>query len=254
MRRRGTRRSALALALLGLGAAALGADGPGPTPMPGDGWVELIGRTGPGDWRGSTARWEVVGDARLDPGDPARLAFTPGAGAVANGRSGRAPNLLSTRAFGDCEAHLEFNVPKGSNSGVKFAGLYEVQIFDSFGAEKLDASHTSGGIYPRADLLPKYHYLDDGFPPSANAGGKPGDWQTLDVSFRAPRFDGSGRKTADARFLKVVLNGRTVQEGRDVPTPTGHAWRTKEVPEGPLLLQGDHGPVAFRNVRVRPLP
>ena len=71
--------------------------------------------------------------------------------------------------------------------------------------------------------------------------------------FKAPRFDPSGKKQANARFEKVVLNGQVVQENVDLQAPTGNAWRLPEVRRGPLLLQADHGPVAFRNIRVRPL-
>jgi hypothetical protein len=74
------------------------------------------------------------------------------------------------------------------------------------------------------------------------------------VLFLAPRFNAQGKKTANARFVKVILNGQVIHENVDLKTPTGHAWRNKEVAQGPLLLQADHGPVAFRNVRVRPLP
>jgi 3-keto-disaccharide hydrolase len=112
---------------------------------------------------------------------------------------------------------------------------------------------TRGGIYPRAEMLPRYHHIDEGIPPRTNAAKKAGEWQTLDIVFRAPRFDGEGKKIKNARFDKVVLNGQAIHEGVEVKTPTGHAWKQKEVPRGPLLLQGDHGPVAFRNVRVREL-
>src|SRR5215203_4722863 len=96
--------------------------------------------------------------------------------------------LVTRECFGDVEAHLEFMVPKGSNSGVKFEGVYEIQIFDSYGAKDVKASY-SGGVYPRAELLPRYHHIDEGYPPRVNASRPPGEWQTLDVVFRAPRFD-----------------------------------------------------------------
>ena len=83
---------------------------------------------------------------------------------IVNGPIGTTRNLLSKDSFGDLEAHFEFLVPKGSNSGVKFEGLYEIQIVDSYGVAKPTASHC-GGIYPRAELLPRYHYLDEGTPP-----------------------------------------------------------------------------------------
>ena len=89
-------------------------------------------------------------------------------------------------------------------------------------------------------------------PPQANAARRPGEWQTLDVIFQTPRFDEQGKKTANARFVKVVLNDQLIHENVDVKTPTGHVWRDKEFAAGPLLLQADHGPVAFRNIRVRP--
>jgi hypothetical protein len=158
--------------------------------------------------------------------------------------------LLSKQDYGDVEAHIEFLVPKGSNSGVKFEALYEIQIDDSFGVKKPTASHC-GGIYPRAEMLPRYHHIDDGVPPRVNAARPFGEWQTLDVVFRAPRFDSQGKKVRNAQFEQVVLNGQLIHENVDLKTPTGHAWRLKERVRGPVLLQGDHGPVAFRNIRVR---
>ncbi len=63
---------------------------------------------------------------------------------------------------------------------MKLQGLYEIQICDSRNAKKLTGSDC-GGVYPRAELLPRYHYLDDGFAPKVNAAGPPGEWQTLDL-------------------------------------------------------------------------
>lgn len=217
-----------------------------------DGWIVLTGERPLEAWRTPTGAWLEVGDARPDPKDARKLVPVEGRGVIVNGRSGRTANLVSKETFGDIEAHFEFLIPKGSNSGVKFEGLYEIQIFDSHGIAKPTASHC-GGIYPRAELLPRYHYLDQGIPPRVNAARPFGEWQTLDVIFRAPRFDASGRKTVDARLEKAVLNGQTIHENVDLKTPTGHAWHEKEIAKGPILLQADHGPVAFRNIRVRPL-
>jgi hypothetical protein len=217
-----------------------------------DGWIELVGTSGLDVWKATTG-WQAVGNVALDPENPKKLAGAAGTGVIFNGPLGRAPNLVTKQSFGDVEVHLEFNVPKGSNSGIKLEAVYEIQIFDSFGVEKMTASH-NGGVYPRAELLPRYHYLDEGFPPKTNASRPPGEWQTLDIVWHTPRFDAEGNKTANARFVKVVLNGQTVHENLEVPTPTGNNWRNKETATGPILLQGDHGPVAFRNMRVRPLP
>jgi hypothetical protein len=189
----------------------------------------------------------------MDPQDPKRLTAKPGNSVLVNGPKGRTRNLLSKQKFGDIESHIEFLIPERSNSGVKFEGLYEIQILDSYGVQTPKATDC-GGIYPRAELKPTYHYLDDGVPPRVNAARPAGEWQTLDVIFQAPRFDAAGKKIANARFVKVVLNGQLIHENMELRTPTGNAWQDKEIPTGPLLLQADHGPVAFRNVRVRPIP
>jgi hypothetical protein len=217
------------------------------------GWINLLGGKGLEAWKGKTDGWVVAGNAEMNPDNPRLLIDKPGKGVLINGSRGRAPNLLSKQDFGDVEVHVEFLVPKGSNSGVKLMVLYEIQIYDSWGVKEPTGSDC-GGIYPRAELTPKYHHIDKGVPPRVNASRPPGEWQTLDIAFRAPRFDAQGKKTASARFLKVVLNDQVVHDDVEVSTPTGHAWHKPEVAAGPLLLQGDHGLVAFRNVRVRPLP
>lgn len=189
-------------------------------------WVELIGEHGFDAWRKPTGDWLIAADAALDPANPKRLIPDLGSRVVINGKTGRTRNLVTSESFGDVEAHVEFLIPKGSNSGVKFNGLYEIQIFDSFGVAKPTASHC-GGIYPRADLLPRYHYLDGGVPPRVNAARPAGEWQTLEVIFRAPRFDPAGKKTGNARFEKVVLNDRVIHQDVELKTPTGHASHSR---------------------------
>ncbi len=217
-------------------------------------------RAGDGDWvdlstlaayKAPTEGWAEVGLVGVDPEDPRKLASGPGQGAICNGPSGKAKNLVTREVFGDVEMHVEFYIPKGSNSGVKFQSVYEVQIFDSHGV-KTPGGGDSGGVYPRSEEKPKYHHIDDGHAPLVNASKPSGEWQVLDMTFRAPRFDASGKKVADAR-ISATLNGRLVQDNLKVETPTGSAWKNKENPTGPILLQADHGPVAFRNVRARSL-
>lgn len=218
---------------------------------PASDWVSLTD-DGLAAWKTPTGEWAVAGKVQLKAGDPKFLAYEEGAGILVNGPTGRTRNIVTKESFGSIEAHIEFLVPKGSNAGVKFEGLYEVQILDSFGV-KTPTGSDCGGIYPRAELLPKYHHIDDGYPPKVNASKAPGEWQTFDIIFHAPRFDTSGKKVANARFEKVVLNGQVVQDDVELPCPTGHFYTRKEVPAAPLLLQADHGPVAFRNIRVRRL-
>lgn len=198
-------------------------------------------------WRQPTGAWEVVGGVSLDEADPRKFTFEPGYGVMVNGRGGATVNLVSSFEHGDVEAQIEFCVPKGSNSGVYFQGRYEIQVFDSFGVAKPQHSDC-GGIYQR--------WRDDqgfeGHPPRVNASKPPGEWQRLEVVFRAPRFDEYGNKVENARFVSVKLNGVLIHQNVSVSGPTRAALdETSEAAHGPLMLQGDHGPVAYRQVIVR---
>jgi hypothetical protein len=203
-------------------------------------------------WQEPTADWFIVGNARAGAKNDRRLVGTPGKGILINGKNGRTHNLVSRQAWGDLEVSLEFMIPSESNSGVKLHGVYEIQILDSWKVAQPTGADC-GGVYPRAEQKPQFHHIDDGTPPLVNAAGQPGQWQTLEIRFRAPRFDEKGNKVANAQFEKVVLNGKLIHDHSEVAYPTGAIWRDKEHAAGPLLLQADHGPVAFRNVRVRPL-
>jgi hypothetical protein len=211
-----------------------------------EGWVELKPGPDMAGWkfRNEKAKktWQVVGDATLDAKDPKRLAAGPSSGTAAvmlNGDDGRGSDVISEKAFGDCEIHVEFMVPKGSNSGIYVMGHYEVQILDSFGKKDLNMGDV-GGVY-------------DHKAPSVNAAKAPGEWQAFDITFKAPRFDALGKKVEPAMFVLVKLNGVTVQENVELKGPTTSSLGGKEKAEGPILLQGDHGPVAYRNIRVRPM-
>ena len=196
--------------------------------------------------------WTAVEDVGLDAKNPRRFLAREGKGAYYNGPKGRTSNLYTKEKYGDLEVHLEFVVPKGSNSGIKFHGHYEIQIMDSFGVKE-PKGEDCGGVYPRAEARPKYHHIDNGIPPKVNACKPPGEWQTFDIVFVAPRFDKSGKKIANARLPKVLFNGVVIHDNVELLTPTGDRWRGPEMAEGPLMLQADHGPVAFRNLKIRPV-
>jgi hypothetical protein len=170
-------------------------------------------------------------------------------GTMLNGRQGRTSNLVTDDKFGDVELYLEFMVAKGSNSGVYMHGLYEVQIFDSFGSTEPMTSSDAGGIYHR--------WIDNkgvgGSAPSRNAARRPGEWQSYQIWFRAPRFDAGGKKIENAKFLRVLFNGLSVQNIVECDGPTRAAMNHAEAAENPIMLQGDHGPVAFRNIYVHAL-
>ena len=201
-------------------------------------------------WHSPTGQWQVVGEVFKNPTNEKLLSTKPGTGIIVNGPTGRTSNLLSKTEFGDVKAHVEFMVPKGSNSGVYFSGRYEIQVLDSWGVTSLKHGDC-GGIYQRwdNDRDPKGY---EGHPPRVNESLPPGQWQTFDVIFRAPRFDAAGRKVANARFEKVVHNGGVVHADVELTGPTRASTYNDEKPTGPLMLQGDHGPVAYRNIRIEP--
>ena len=187
--------------------------------------------------------YKVVADVKLNLADPGKL-IGEGAGVEGKGILFRQPvahgsDIISEKAFGDCEIHLELMVAKGSNSGIYPMGQYEVQVLDSFGKpdDKLSQGDM-GAIYSAAK-------------PAKNASKAPGEWQTFDIVFQAPRFDAAGKKTENARFISIKLNGVEIQKDIEVKGPTGGQLPGGEKPTGPLMLQGDHGIVAFRNIVVK---
>ena len=203
-------------------------------------------------WKTPHGEWAEVAGVEVDPTNAKKFVAKEGKGIWYNGIKGRAANLYSKQKFADVEVHLEFNMPKGSNSGIKFHGHYEIQLCDSFGKKEV-TGQDCGGIYPRAELKPKYHHIDKGIAPRVNACKAPGEWQTLEAIFIAPRFDKDGKKIKNAMIAKAVLNGQVIHDKQELLTPTGNLWQSKEMFEGPLMLQADHGPVAFRNMKVRVL-
>jgi hypothetical protein len=201
-------------------------------------------------WHNSD-QWEIVGDAALDPDNTRRLIGRQGTGVLINGKEGNRPSLVTKRRdYRDVEVHVEFTVAKGSNSGIIFHGNHEIQILDSYGVKKPTAGHC-GGVYPRAESEPTYHHISDGSAPRINAAKPPGRWQTINIIFKAARFDDAGKKTAHAQFVRVVHNGVVIQENVEVPYACGPNWDRKQFPKGPIIIQGDYGPIAVRNVHVR---
>jgi len=151
-------------------------------------------------------------------------------------REQRGVDLYTEQTFGDCTVEIEFMVAKNSNSGVYLMGEYEVQVLDSWGKTGELSQGDVGAIYSAAA-------------PKVNASLEPGKWQKFVIDFEAPRFDADGKKIKDARFLKITLNGKVVQENVDVTKgSTGGGITGQESAKGPLMLQGNHGPVAYRNI------
>jgi hypothetical protein len=178
-------------------------------------------------------------------GGPAKWSVANGAVTVTKGTGG----IQTKRGFGDCQLHIEWRTPakvegegqERGNSGVFFQGRYEIQVLDSY----QNATFSNGQA---ASVYKQYI-------PLVNASRKPGEWQSYDIIFRAPRFAGDGRVMTPG-FFTVLHNGVLVQDhvelkGRTVNT--GAPSYERHNPKEPLMLQ-DHGyPVSYRNVWIREL-
>ncbi len=180
------------------------------------------------------SQWKV-GKVSLSSKNPREFQFELAKkGALVNTK-GRGVDIYTEKKFGDCTIELEVMVPKNSNSGIYVMGEYEVQVLDSWGRKKVGPGDI-GGLYGAAA-------------PKVNAAKKPGEWQKFVIEFQAPRFK-NGKRVSKAKFLKVVLNGKVIHENVEMRGPTPSGVTGREAPTGPLMFQGDHGPVAYRNIKI----
>lgn len=156
-------------------------------------------------------------------------------------------DITSRKSYGDAYIHLEFSPAVGpdgktighGNSGIGLQGRYEIQIMDSYG--KPLSIHDCGAMYSQKQ-------------PRVNACRKPGEWQSYDILFRAPRVDADGKVTEKARAT-VFQNGILLFNNEEFVGPTGIQYSEfkGEAATGPIVLQGDHDVVKYRNVWVLPL-
>ena len=199
----------------------------------------------------SSGNWTLVSEIAYDL-EGGKSKTTSGSGILLNTlQKGENQPLKTAFEHGDIELELEFMMPKGSNSGIYLQGRYEVQLFDSWGKQDPDFSD-AGAIYQRWDdsRRPGREGFE-GHPPLLNVSKAPGLWQSLRIVFRAPRFDENGKKVSNAKFISVYLNEVLVQKNVEVTGPTRGSFFEDEQPLGPLVIQGDHGGVAIRNVNYK---
>lgn len=161
---------------------------------------------------GDLSQWHALGDNQ----------WTLEAGILKSAHTGA--NLVTNESFRDFKLHIEVRFPEGSNSGIYLRGRYEVQVVDSKGQQPSDLLF--GAVY--------------GFlPPNDMVAKAAGEWQVLDI-------------TLIGRLVTVVANGRKIICNQVIPGITGGALNSREDEPGPILLQGDHGPVAYRNITITP--
>ncbi len=157
-------------------------------------------------------------------------------------------SIFTKEEFGDCQIHVEWASPsevKGEgqgrgNSGIYIQNRYEIQVLDSY--------HNTTYFHGQAGSVYKQHA------PLVNASRKPGEWQTYEIIFHAPRFEGN--KLLTPARVTVLHNGVLVQDNVEILGTTTHIGEPKYEPhplKQPLQLQDHHNPVRFRNIWIRPL-
>lgn len=200
------------------------------------------------EFQPTSGNWQIVKDVYFDL-NGGKSKTSNGTGVLLNTLQKESNSEIKTSfEHGDIEVSLDFMMPKGSNSGVYLQGRYEVQLFDSW-TQQDPTFADAGAIYQRWDeSRGKGREGFEGHPPLVNVSRAPGLWQSLKIVFKAPRFDSQGKKVSNAKFISVHQNGVLVQKNIEVTGPTHGAFFDDEQALGPLVIQGDHGGVAIRNI------
>lgn len=199
--------------------------------------------------------WQIAGSTKANPFEKYKLEIESGTGILANLPTHEIKsNIVSNLKHGDADISFEFMMAAGSNSGFYLQGRYEMQLLDSWGVLR-PATSDCGGIYKRRryNVSAKgdsTEYLWEGHAPRTNACLAPGIWQKMEISFQAPKFDTSGKKISNAKIILCKFNGQVIHENVEMTGPTGGPIAEDETAMGPMMIQGDHGPVAFKNFNI----
>lgn len=201
-------------------------------------------------FKSPSTNWRIAGDVNADLNTKELFTVRDGSGILVNMpvSGGTKADLFSIEEYGDVDLELDFMMSKGSNSGIYLQGRYEIQLLDSWGVLNPKSSD-NGGIYERWDeSRPVGQNGFEGYAPRQNVSKAPGLWQHLKILFQAPKFV-NGTKTENAKMLRVELNGVLIHENVELFGPT-RGGLDGETAKAPLRIQGDHGTVAFRNIKI----
>ena len=223
------------------------------------GWVGISNRSALAQQRVSLAdlsafqspapSWTLAAAAQADLAQTGNLSTSPGTGVLVNTPGNSTPGnaLVTRKSYGDLTLEFDFMPAKDTRSAVYMQERYAVQLVDSWGKPDPTAQDNGGVTAGLADSTqPGPEAAGKGYAPRQSVSRAPGLWQHLLVAFQAPRFDSTGHKTANAKLLRVELNGVLIHENIDLISPNPAAL--SEVPFAPLSFRSSRGPVAFRNI------
>jgi hypothetical protein len=196
--------------------------------------------------------WQIASSVQADLSKTNFLSFDNGSGILVNfpDKKNKGEDLYTLAEYGDIDLEFDYLMASGANSGIYLQGRYEIQLEDTWGSPS-PKSNTNGGIYPRWDESKAEGQKGfAGYAPRQNASKAPGLWQKFKISFQAPRFDASGKKIANAVMIRVELNGVTIHDNVELSGPTRGSISNTEAAKAPLRFQGDHGAVAFKNIKI----
>jgi hypothetical protein len=197
----------------------------------------------------AASNWSLAGSVSSDFNTENSLKKKDGTGILVTIAKDKHEDIFTNLEHGDIDLSIDFLMPRGSNSGIYLQGRYEIQLADSWNKDDLTYQDL-GAVYPRWDeSRPAGQFAFEGVTPRLNVSRAPGLWQNIHIIFQAPKFDGAGKKTANARIVKIELNGVSIIENAELHAPTRGSAFPNEAATGPLRLQGDHGSVAFRNIK-----
>ncbi|MGJ8693732.1 MAG: family 16 glycoside hydrolase [Thalassotalea sp.] len=197
--------------------------------------------------------WQEVGNAKISA-DEKYFDFQPGTDVLTSqpvvGHKGDSSFLETAKAYQDVTLSLAVNVNKSTNSGVYFQGLYRINFSDIYGRKRWWAN-TMGGLFPRYDENREFKQFD-GKAAKVNNAKPPGEWQQVEIDFRAPRFDKNGLKTAYAQFVSVKINDVEVMANQIATGPSRFAIAKHESAKAPMFFVGNGNKVAFKDIKITP--
>ena len=205
-----------------------------------EGWLRVCYGDAFEMWKPS--HWKLT-DFELDAADPTRFTLKEGSGALVDQSVTPREDYVSNFLFGDAKVHVECALPKGGATAVSVHGRYDILLCDP-GDEKGLSLHSLGAVLPGGKFA--------GSPPLLPAFKGPGTWHELDFFFRAPRFDAEGKKIANARFERVMVDDVLLQnqiELNDIVAGSSGP----ETATGPLVIRGGLGTCAVGGIQIRPL-